>query len=327
MEIYAREPFFGLPFGYALRPAILFGYVALADRLSSYLPATQARRVGPWLWVRPAFVFLAVFLVYPTFNTVYLSFLDATSSSFVGLENYRHVFSSQGVLSALRNNALWLVLLTGFTVGFGILFAVLFDQVRFEGFAKAMVFLPMAISFVAAGVIWKLMYDYQPPGQPQTGTLNAIVTALGSESVPWLINRATNNAALIAVGVWIWTGFAVVILSAALKGVSRDILDAARIDGANEWQLFRLVTVPMISSTIAVVATTMLIFALKAFDIVYVMTNGNFGTDVLANRMYKEMFNFNHFGRASAIAVVLLLAIVPIMFYNVRRFRGQEAMR
>ena len=308
-------------------PAVLFGYVALADRVSSYLPGTQARRVTPWLWAGPAFVFLAVFLVYPTLNTVYLSFLDATSSRFVGLDNYRHVFTSRGVLSALRNNALWLLLLTGFTVSFGILFAVLFDRVRFEGFAKAMVFLPMAISFVAAGVIWKLMYDYQPLGQPQTGTLNALVTAFGGEPVAWLVNRATNNAALIAVGVWVWTGFAVVILSAALKGISRDILDAARIDGANEWQLFRLVTVPLIGSTIAVVATTMLIFALKAFDIVYVMTNGNFGTDVLANRMYKEMFNFNHFGRASAIAVVLLLAIVPIMLYNVRRFREQEGMR
>ena len=308
-------------------PLVLLAYVAAADAVASRLPGSNGNRVAPWLWAGPALLFLTVFLVYPTFNTVYLSFQNANSSAFVGLENYRHVFTSRGVLSALKNNALWLLLLTGFTVGFGLAFAVLFDRVRFEGVAKAMVFLPMAISFVAAGVIWKLMYDYQPAGRAQTGTLNGLVTALNGEPVAWLVNAVTNNTALIAVGVWTWTGFAVVILSAALKGVSKDVLDAARIDGANEWQLFRLVTVPMISSTLAVVATTMLIFALKAFDIVYVMTNGNFDTDVLANRMYKEMFNYNHFGRASAIAVLLLAAIVPIMLFNVRRFREQEARR
>jgi alpha-glucoside transport system permease protein len=193
--------------------------------------------------------------------------------------------------------------------------------------AKALIFIPMAISFVAAGIIWKLMFDYQPPGQPQTGLLNGLVTALGGQPVPWLINQGTNNLALIAVGVWMWTGFSLVILSAALKSIPEEIIEAARTDGANEWQILRSITIPMMSSTIAVVVTTMVINALKAFDIVYVMTNGNFNTDVIANRMYKEMFTFIDFGHASAIAVVLLIAIVPVMVININRFNQQEAIR
>jgi alpha-glucoside transport system permease protein len=185
----------------------------------------------------------------------------------------------------------------------------------------------MAISFVAAGVIWKLMYDYQPPSRPQTGTLNAIVTSLGHPPVAWLVDGATNNASLIWVGIWMWTGFGMVILSAGLKGIPTEIIEAARVDGANEAQILRSIIIPMLGSTIAVVATTMIIFALKAFDIVYVLTSGNFGTDVMANLMYKEMFNFHDFGLASAIAVVLLAAIVPVMLFNIRRFREQEAMR
>jgi alpha-glucoside transport system permease protein len=283
--------------------------------------------VRPWLWVGPALILLALYLVYPTINTIYLSFLNANSTQSVGAANYVYVFSSESTLSSLRNNVYWLVFLTGFTVGLGLLFAVLFDRARYESIAKSIVFIPMAISFVAASVIWKIQYDYQPPAQPQTGTLNAIVVALGGQPVPWLVDRATNNPALIWVGVWVWTGFCLVILSAGLKGIPAEIIEAARVDGANEWQVLRHVTIPMMGSTIAVVATTMIIYALKAFDIVYVLTSGNFNTDVIANRMYKEMFNYNNFGRASAIAVVLLAAIVPVMLFNIRRFRAQEAIR
>ena len=210
------------------------------------------------------------------------------------------------------------------TVTLGLLVAVLTDRVPYESVAKAIVFLPMAISFVAAGVIWKFMYDYRPPGLPQTGTLNALVTAVGAEPRAWLIDSPGNNVALIAVAVWTWVGFCTVILSAGLKGIAPEILEAARVDGASEWLIFRHVIVPLMSPTIAVVATTMVIFALKAFDIVYVMTNGNYDTEVIANRMYKEMFNFRNFGRAAAIAVVLLAAIVPVMWFNVGRFRAQE---
>jgi alpha-glucoside transport system permease protein len=308
-------------------PAATVGYVALVEVVVRRLPLRFRDVVRPWLWVGPALLLLTVYLVYPTLNTLYLSFLNANSSEYVGLANYRYVFSDRDVIVSLRNNGLWLVFLTGLTVTFGLIFAVLFDLVRYEAAAKALIFLPMAISFVAAGVIWKLMYDYQPPTYAQTGTLNGIADVLGGNPVPWLINRPGNNFALIAVGVWVWTGFALVILSAGLKGIPASILEAAKVDGANAWQSLTKVTIPMMGSTIAVVATTMIIFALKAFDIVYVMTNGNFGTDVIANRMYKEMFNYSHFGRAGAIAMILLFAIVPVMLFNIRRFREQEAMR
>jgi alpha-glucoside transport system permease protein len=308
-------------------PAVMVGYVALVEAIVVRLPYKTRGKVRPWLWVGPALILLALYLVYPTINTIYLSFLNANSTQSVGAANYVYVFSSESTLSSLRNNVYWLVFLTGFTVGLGLLFAVLFDRARYESIAKSIVVIPMAISFVAASVIWKIQYDYQPPAQPQTGTLNAIVVALGGQPVPWLVDRATNNPALIWVGVWVWTGFCLVILSAGLKGIPAEIIEAARVDGANEWQVLRHVTIPMMGSTIAVVATTMIIYALKAFDIVYVLTSGNFNTDVIANRMYKEMFNYNNFGRASAIAVVLLAAIVPVMLFNIRRFRAQEAIR
>lgn len=308
-------------------PAATIAYVALVEALVRRLPFRVRDGVRPWLWVGPALLLLAVYLVYPTLNTLYLSFFNANSSEYVGLANYSYVFSDGSVITSLRNNGLWLVFLTGLTVTFGLLFAVLFDRVRYEAAAKALIFLPMAISFVAAGVIWKLMYDYQPPTFPQTGTLNGITTALGSDPIPWLINRPGNNFALIIVGVWVWTGFALVILSAGLKGIPTEILEAAKVDGANAWQSLTKVTIPMMGSTIAMVATTMIIFALKAFDVVYVMTNGNFATDVIANRMYKEMFNYSHFGRAGAMAMILLVAIVPVMLFNIRRFREQEAIR
>jgi alpha-glucoside transport system permease protein len=308
-------------------PAAMVGYVALVEAAVGRLHYRTRERVRPWLWVGPALVLLAFYLVYPTINTIYLSFLNANSTQSVGLANYAYVFTSQSTLDSLRNNVLWLVFLTALAVGFGLLFAVLFDRVRYESTAKALIFVPMAISYVAASVIWKLQYDYQPPGQPQTGTLNAIVVALEGQPVPWLVDRTTNNPALIWVGIWVWTGFCLVILSAGLKGIPTEIIEAARVDGASEWQVLRHVTIPMMGSTIAVVATTMVIYALKAFDIVYVLTNGNFNTDVIANRMYKEMFNYNNFGRASAIAVVLLAAIVPVMLFNIRRFRIQEEIR
>jgi len=308
-------------------PAVMVGYVVLTEQLLRLVSHAWRERIRPWLWVGPALILLGVYLVYPIVNTAYLSLQNRNSTEFVGLDNYKYVFTNSATVGSLRNNALWLVLLTGFTVLLGLLLAVLFDRVRYESAAKVAIFLPMAISFVAAGVIWKLQYDYQPPVREQTGTLNAILVALGGEPIPWLVNRSTNNLALILVGVWVWTGFALVILSAALKGIPKEIIESARVDGANEWQVLVRVTVPMMSSTIAVVATTMIITALKAFDVIYVLTFGNFGTDVLALRMYKEMFNFTQFGRASAVAVILLLAIVPVMFVNIRRFREQAEAR
>jgi alpha-glucoside transport system permease protein len=302
-------------------------YVVL-DFLVGFLPDNAQRRVRPWVFVGPLLVILAFYLVYPTLNTVYLSFQDNLSENFVGLKNYIFAVTNPTMLTAFRNNLLWLVLQTGFSVGLGLAIAVLANRVRYETVVKSLIFLPLAISFVGASVIWRFVYAYKPGDVAQIGLLNAIlVNVFGVEPVGWLVEKALNNFALIAVGVWLQTGFCMVILSAAIKNIPNEVIEAARVDGANEWQTFWRVVVPMISSTIAVVATTVVINALKAFDIVFVLTNGNRGTEVLANRMYKEMFQFRNFGRASAIAVFLLIAIIPIMAANIRRFREQEATR
>ncbi len=282
----------------------------------------------PWFYMGSALFFLTVYLIYPLLDTAYISFLGKDSKEFTGLDNYWYIFTNVDMLGALKNNLLWLVLFTCITVSLGVVIAVLADRVRYEAAAKAMIFLPMAISFVAASVIWRFMFEFRPAGVPQIGLLNAILSNLpGFKPIAWLVNTKVNNFALIGVGIWVWTGFCTVILSAGLKGIPVEILEAARIDGASEWQIFWRIILPMMSTTILVVATTMVIIVLKVFDIVYVMTNGNLGTEVIANRMYKEMFNYHHFGRASAIAVILLLAVIPVIVSNMRRFRTQEALQ
>ncbi len=280
-----------------------------------------------WLYLAPALLIVTAYLVYPTLATFYYSLFDARSIHFVGLENYRWVFTSHAMHIAFRNNLLWIVVFTAFTVGLGLILAVMADRVRYEPIVKSAIFLPMAISFVGAGVIWLFMYAYRPANVPQIGVLNAIwVNLFHRQPIGWLTNRAINNFALIVVGIWIWTGFNMVILSAAYKNIPKELLEAARVDGANEWVVFWKIVLPLMKPTLAVVITTMIINVLKVFDIVYVMTNGNYGTEVMANRMYKEMFHYYNFGRASAIAVILLLAIIPVMLVNNRRFREQEAM-
>jgi alpha-glucoside transport system permease protein len=293
-----------------------------------------------WFWVLPALVFVAVFLIYPVVGTVRLSLMNARSTANVGLDNYTWAFTDPAARDALLNNVLWFTLFTLLAVGLGVLLAVLTGRVRYESAAKAFIFIPMAVSFVAAAVIWKFVYAYSPQGFTQIGLANAIGTGVGLPPVAWLVEQKlaylgqilpaplhTNNFALIAVGVWMWTGFAMVILSAGIKGIPAEVMEAARVDGASEWQVFRRITLPILAPTIAVVATTLIIQALKVFDIVWVMTTGNYGTDVVATLMYKEMFSYQDFGRASAMAVILLLAIIPIMLINIRRFRTQEQNR
>ena len=303
-------------------PLVLGGYIFAVE---AALKSTGSRARGglrPWLWLAPAFVLLAAFLVYPTVTTGVLSFLNATSTKPVGFANYAYIFTDPNMLIVLRNNLVWLVLFTLVTVTLGLLVAVLTDRVRYERVVKALIFLPMAISFVAAGVIWKFMYQFQPAGTAQVGTVNAIFSAVfpGFQPQAWLFNKSQNNGALIIVGIWMWVGFAMVILSAGLKGISTSLIEAARIDGAREGRIFFSIILPLMRSTITVVTTTLVISVLKIFDVVYVMTNGNLDTDVIANRMYKEMFNYQNFGRASAFAVILLLAIIPVMILNIRRF-------
>lgn len=270
-------------------------------------------------YVGPAVLFLLVYQVYPALQTVYLSFLDRRSESFVGLENYKYVFTSQTMLRAFKNNLLWLVLFTAGTVGLGLLFAILVDRVKYERIAKSIIFMPMAISFVGAGVVWKFIYAYKPSGAEQIGLLNQIMVVLGFEPKGWLLESPINNLALIVVGLWIWTGYCMVILSAAYKGIPKELMEAGQVDGANDWQVFRHIIIPEMRPALTMVTTTMLVNVLKIFDIIYVMTNGNYGTEVIANRMFKEMFQFANTGRASAIAVVLFLMIIPIMYANIRQ--------
>jgi alpha-glucoside transport system permease protein len=308
-------------------PAVLVAYIVGSEVLVRRLPERMQGRVRPWFWVGPTLALVGIFLVYPAIKSIYISLTDNASGAFIGLTNYISVLGDTGVRVAIRNNALWLVVFTGAVLAFGLLFAVLTDRVAYEGPAKSLIFMPMAISFVAAGVIWKFMFLYQPAGAHQTGTLNAFVTFIHLQPKAWLLDRSINNLALITVGTWIWTGFGMVILSAALKQVPAELLEAARVDGANEFTIFFRVILPLLAPTITVVGTTMVITALKTFDLVYVMTNGNFDTEVIANRMYKELFNVRNLSTASAIAVILLLAVIPVLYFNLKRFRTQEALR
>ncbi|MGQ9625468.1 MAG: carbohydrate ABC transporter permease [Anaerolineae bacterium] len=305
-------------------PLALVLYITMAETLLQLLPESKRPLLRPWLWVGPALLALTVYLIYPVLNTIYLSFQDSKGENFVGVENYLYIFTDRDTLIAYRNNLLWLVLFTGATVSLGLLIAVLTDRVRYEAWVKSLIFLPMAISFVAAGAIWKFMLDFNP----KLGLVNAFLKGvLDVNPIAWLQTGPANNFVLIAVGIWMWTGFCTVILSAGLKGIPKEVLEAARVDGANEIQIFWQIIIPMMSSTIAVVATTMVINVLKVFDIVYVMTSGLHNTDVIANRMFQMFYVERQDGRSAALAVVLLLAIIPFMILNIRRFRQQEAMR
>jgi alpha-glucoside transport system permease protein len=310
-------------------PGVLIGYIWATEQVLRLVPERRRPAVRPWLWMAPALSFLGLFLVYPMIGTILRSFQDRAGTKFVGLENFVWFFGSPDALSALKNNILWLIFLTLFVVGFGLLVAVLVDKVRYESVAKSVIFVPLAISMVAAGVIWLYMYQYKPPGADQTGTINAAIGLFGLGPVPWLQVQtvSVNTFMLIIVMAWMWTGFAMVIISAALKGINPELMEAARMDGATEWQVFRGIVFPLLVPTLVVVSTTMIITALKAFDVVFTMTSGNLNTNVIANQMYAEMFKNTQYGRASAIAVVLLIAIIPIMFFNIGRFRAQEAVR
>lgn len=307
-------------------------------------------KLAPWLYLLPALLIMTIFIVFPMINTISLSFSnkDGTASAATTcvegkpcwgvFENYRYALTSEFDTtsasafwysfwkSSYGNTLKWIILMVSGTVGLGLGFAVLADRVKYEALAKAIIFMPMAVSFVGAGIIWKFVYDYGTQ-QVQIGLLNAIVTSLGGAPIAYLTVPQLNTVALIVVGVWLWTGFCMTILSAALKSIPDEVLEAARVDGAREWTVFWKIMVPIIMPTIIVVVTTMVINVLKLFDIVYVMTGGNFGTDVIANRMYTEMYvNFN-IGHGTAVAVILVLAIIPFIYMNIKRFMAQEAMR
>jgi alpha-glucoside transport system permease protein len=288
-----------------------------------------SRFVSSLLFVGPALVLIGFFIVYPTIRTIILSLYAQAGIGynaplkFIGLDNYSNMTQDSGMGTAVVNNLLWLVVVTPATIVLGVIFAVLFDRVRYEAVAKSIVFIPMAISATAAGVIWKLMYA----DDPHTGTINAILQRIlpHFQGISFLGDSSFVNFALMGAQVWLSLGFAVVILSAALKAIPRDLTEAARIDGATELQIFRRITVPLMWPTITVIATLTMIGVLKLFDIVYTMTNGGpaGASTVLALRMYVESFANANPGYGSAIAVVLLIAVMPIMALNIRRFRSE----
>lgn len=304
-------------------PALTVAYILFTEFFVRRLPEQRQGAVRPWLWLLPAFVFLGIYLLYPMVRTGFLSLFDRRSQNFVGVENYIGLFGDSGFWQTIINTAMWVVLFTAVVVVIGLIIAVLTDRVRYETGVKVLIFIPMAISFVAAGVIWRFMYQYDP----DIGTVNAAITAVGIDEQSWLTEWPRNTTMLIIVGIWMWVGFALVILSAGLKGISTELLEAARMDGANELQVFFKIIVPLLMPTIAVVGTTIVITALKTFDIVYVMTAGNFGTEVIGSLFYRESFINGDRGAAAAVAVILLIAIVPVMLFNIQRFRQQEAMR
>jgi alpha-glucoside transport system permease protein len=291
------------------------------------LPGAWTGKLQPFVFVGPGLAMLAWYLAIPTIRTLVFSLYNDTGRIFVGFENFRYALTDPNMLEAFRNNLLWLVVGTFFCVSLGLIIAVLSDRSRFENIYKAIIFLPMAISFVGAGVIWKFMYTYKGEGAgiSEIGLLNAMIIALGGQSQPWLQTPPINNFLLIVIMVWLQTGYCMVILSSNIKGISSEMLEAARVDGANEVQIFFSIIIPTIQGAILTVTTTIIIFSLKLFDIVRVMTGGNYHTNVIANEFYLQRFTYGSSGRAAAIAIVLLIAVIPVMIYNLRQFRERKA--
>lgn len=335
------------PRGLVVLVAIVWGVGGVAllywvfNNLVEKLSDDWTARLQPFVFVGPAMAILAWYLAIPTIRTFWISLFDRngpeeelnliqqlTSSAFVGLSNYVAVFTERLMIEAFRNNLMWIIFGSTFSVAFGLIIAVLADRSRFEKLAKSLIFLPMAISFVGASIIWNFIYEYRPVNQPQIGLLNSIVVSLGGLPqawAQWVDISPWNNLFLIVIVVWLQAGYAMVLFSAALKGIPEELMEASRVDGANEFQIFFRIMIPYIQGTIITVWTTVVIFTLKIFDVVWVMTGGQFGTHVIATQFYRQSFTNRNSGFGSAIAIVLLIAVIPVMIYNLKQFREQEA--
>ena len=315
--------------------AVLWGLGSVAllffvmNAIAESMPKKIRSIAVAFVFAGPAVAILVWALVLPTFRSLRLSFMGPLGKDYIGLANYRFAFTDPTMITAFRNNLLWMVFGTFFCVALGLIIAVLADKSRREKLFKSLIFMPMAISFVGAGVIWKFIYAYKGEGVnvAEIGLLNAIVTGLGAPAQPWLLIPFWNNFFLIAIMIWLQTGYAMVILSSAIKGIPESINEAARVDGANAFRIFFSITIPSMMPTIITVTTTILIFSLKLFDIVRVMTGGNFGTTVIANEFYLRQFTHGNSGQASAIAIVLLVVIIPVLAYNLREFRSRKVMK
>ncbi len=303
--------------------ALLLGMAALADRLRG-----RGRNVASVLvFMLPAFALLGVGLIWPAIQTTYNSFFDRTSTSFVGFSNYGWLFTNSDSQRAFFNTAVWVLLVPVVSVFVGMLYALLIDNKKFEKVMKSLLFMPMAISFVGAGIIWRFMYDYRGAAQSQRGLLNAIIVAFGGEPVRFLQDSPLNTLFLIVVLIWVQAGFAMVLISASIKAIPMELVEAAKLDGTNSWQMFTKITVPTIRPTLVVVYTTITIATLKVFDITQTMTGAKFQTQVLANQMYDQSFTFGNFGYGSATAVIIFVLVIPIVVFNIRQMLKNKEVR
>ena len=307
----------------------LVGIFYVLNLVTQRLPPRPRRWIQPIAFALPAAVLVGFVLVYPLIDTLRVSLMDDTSTRFVGGANYVALVTDPTVLRALGNNAMWLAIVPLITMVIGLVFAWLADRLppKLETLSKTIIFLPMVISFVGAGTIWGFVYQYQPPGAQQTGLLNAIWVALGNKPMPWLAHAPLNNMLLMVIVVWAQAGLATVLLSAAIKAVPTETIEAARVDGAGSLQTFLRIIVPQIRTTIVMVLSTLVIFVLKIFDIVYVMTNGNFGTEVVADLFIKQIFTNGQYGKAAAVVVGLIVIISPLIVFNIVRYRKEELAR
>jgi alpha-glucoside transport system permease protein len=313
---------------------LLFYFI---NMLVEGLPKKLSEGAIPYAFLLPALLLIGMMLIYPTVQTINYSFADADSEAYIGLENYFDIFADPDFRESIVNNILWLLIVPSVTVVIGVIVAVLADKLSTTGekVSKSLIFVPMAISFVGAASIWSLIYAYNPPGDNQTGLLNALwlwvtdLFAAAAQPVAWLSvsDFSLNDLLLMLIVIWLQAGFAMILLSSAIKGVPEDTIEAARIDGASEFQIFRKVVIPQIRGTMITVYITVLILVLKIFDIVYVTTNGRDGTNVIANLFFQEIFRTGNNGIASAIVVILLIAVMPVLIYQVRHFRREEMER
>jgi alpha-glucoside transport system permease protein len=289
--------------------------------------AGKRDRVIAYFYLAPVVLMLSVGLLYPGLRTIYESFFNAAGDAFIGIDNYTTILTDPEQLLVLRNTAFWVLLTPFLATGVGLLYAILVDKARIESLAKALIFLPMSISFVAASVIWKFMYEYRPDqgNVKQIGLINQVIVWLGGKPVQLLIESPLNTFLLILVMIWVQAGFAMTVLSAAIKAIPDDIIEAARLDGVTPWGMFRFVTLPAIRPAVVVVLTTIAIATLKVFDIVQTMTGGRFDTSVIANEFYSQSFRSANQGLGAALAVVLFVLVVPIVVYNIRQLRRSEA--
>jgi alpha-glucoside transport system permease protein len=306
---------------------IFVAIVAVILFIAGRLGGRRSDRWVAFAFLIPAVLMLMIGLLYPGIRTIFQSFFDADGKAFIGVDNYKTIFTSSDQLIVLRNTVFWVVVTPFVATAIGLLYAILVDKSRFESFAKALIFLPMAISFVGASIIWRFVYEYRPdqPGVKQIGLLNQILVLIGGKPQNWLIDSPLNTFLLIVIMIWIQAGFAMTVLSAAIKAIPDDIIEAARLDGVTAFGMFRFVTLPSIRPALVVVLTTIGIGVLKVFDIVRTATGGNFDTSVVANEFYSQSFRSDNQGLGAALAVLLFVMVIPIVVYNIRQLRASEA--